>query len=86
MSNDIPKVGDHIYVDTSLFVTHGEDDFIGGLCRVCSVKDFMIEVEEDPGAFYNWHSLREEQESLKKQFGNKRGYKKRDHRDEFNSL
>lgn len=50
---NLPKVGDEIYIDTSLFVTHGEDDFIGGLCKICStIGDFQnlrIEVEEDKG-------------------------------------
>jgi hypothetical protein len=86
----IPKVGDDVYVDTSLFVTHGEDDFIGGLCKVCSVSNagesLSIEVEEDKGASYLWSYLKELQESLKLKFGTERGHKKPDYRKEFNEL
>lgn len=88
--NFIPKVGDQIYIDTSLYVTHGIDDFIGGLCEVEYVKidenGVFIAVKEEPGAFYDWKYLSLEQGRLKKQFGKKRGYQKPDFRQEFNEL
>ena len=81
----IPKVGDLVYVDTSLFVTHGEDDFIGGLCEVISVEDNnWIQVKEDPDTSHSWEYLAEMQDKLKKEFGTKRGYLRPDHRPEFN--
>lgn len=91
----IPQVGDKIYIDTYLFVTHGIDDFIGGICTISKVefndyfkKDdahhYSIEVEEDLGAFYSYHGLLEMQEALKTSFGNNKGHKRPDYRDEFN--
>jgi hypothetical protein len=86
----VPKVGDQIYVDTSLYVTHGADDFIGGLCEVASVEKegntVWISVKEDPETFYRWEDLNKIQEQLKSEFGNKRGYKRPDYRPEFNRL
>jgi len=32
----IPKVGDLIYVDSSIYLSHGVDDFIGGLYEISS--------------------------------------------------
>lgn len=88
--DDIPKVGDQIYLDTSLYVTHGMDDFIGGLCEVEFVKveasGIFIAVKEDPGAFYAWKYLSVQQKKLNKEFGTKRGYHKSDFRKEFNEL
>ena len=53
----VPKVGDQVYLDTSLYVTHGEDDFIGGLCEVISVekheKNIWITVKEEPDTQHN---------------------------------
>ena len=58
---NILKVGDNVYIDTWLFVSHGEDDFIGGLCEISSVKvkyeDIWITIKEDEGFFFNWKSL-----------------------------
>jgi len=87
----IPKVGDLVYVDTSLFVTHGEDDFIGGLCEVISVETYgednhRISVKEDPDTSHSWEYLAEMQDKLKKEFGKKRGYQRPDTRPEFNRL
>ena len=86
----VPKVGDQIYVDTSLHVTHGIDDFIGGLCEVMSVekheKNIWITVKEEPDTKYNWSHLSELQDKLKIEFGNSRGHKRPDYRSEFNRL
>ena len=86
----VPKVGDQIYVDTSLHVTHGIDDFIGGLCEVMSVekheKNIWITVKEEPDTQYNWSHLSELQDKLKIEFGNSRGHKRPDYRSEFNRL
>jgi hypothetical protein len=86
----VPKVGDSIYVDTSLYVTHGADDFIGGLCEVASVKEewgtLWVCVKEDPETLYGWPELYKIQDRLKSEFGNKRGYKRPDYRKEFNEL
>ena len=86
----IPKVGDQVYVDTSLYVTHGEDDFIGGLCEVISVKkdkkNIWITVKEEPDTQHNWSYLFELQDKLKIEFGNSRGHNRPDYSSEFNRL
>ena len=86
----VPKVGDQVYVDTWLYVTHGEDDFIGGLCEVMSVekneKNIWITIKEEPNTKYNWSHLSEIQDKLKIEFGNSRGHNKPDYRNEFNRL
>jgi hypothetical protein len=85
-----PRVGDEVYVGTALFLTHGEDDFIGGLCTISKVEKYgdniWIEVEEDPGTSNSWYYLKELQEELREEFGFERGHKKPDYRKEFNEL
>lgn len=81
----IPKVGDEIYVGSSMSISNGSSDVVGGMAKVSSVdinerlgKDHvngvMVSVEEHPGHGYNWHMLSEEQAELKKRFGKKRAY------------
>ena len=87
----IPKVGDHVYVDTSLHVTHGIDDFIGGLCEVISVETYSnnlhrIQIKEDPDTSYSWEYLSELQDKLRNEFRENRGYQRPDFRPEFNEL
>jgi hypothetical protein len=85
----IPKVGDQIYLDSEFYLTHGEDDFIGGLCTITFVEGdkspFWIRIEENRGTF-TWSYNAEEQENLKKKFGTNRGYMRPDDREEFNRL
>lgn len=81
------KVGDDIYVPTSFYISHGEDDFVGGLCKIKSIVDdgkdginsIMITIEERPGCNYNYKSLLEDQEKLQKEFGTSRGYQDPDY-------
>lgn len=86
----VPKIGDFIYLDTSLYVTHGADDFMGGKCEVASVKEewgiIWVSVKEDPETWHGWPELYKMQEQLKSEFGNRRGYKRADYRTEFNEL
>jgi len=81
----LPKVGDTIYVDSSFYISHGEDDFVGGKCEISKVEiskrlpidhcnSIMIEVKERPGTLYNYKYLLEEQDKLKKEFRNKKGH------------
>jgi hypothetical protein len=75
---EIPKVGDVIYVQTSLYLSHGEDDFQGGKAKIIKVEDgisgghpaIYISINTRPGYSYNWQFLEEEQERLRKEFGN----------------
>lgn len=91
-ANPLPLVGDDIYIDTSLYLGHGVDDFKGGLCKVSAVNkgtsggkevDF-VSVEERPDYSYNWKYLAEEQDRLKGEFDQDRGHKDPDYRPQFN--
>lgn len=76
----IPKKGDKIYVDTSLHISRGSDDFCGGIATVDEVtegisggkKCIFVTIEEDGGCCSrNWSQhLAKEQGRLKKEFGN----------------
>ena len=74
----IPKVGDDIYVPTSLYLSHGVDDVVGGLATVVKVereKDYIwVMVAEHQGNRYNWKYLERDQEKHKKRYGNERAY------------
>lgn len=75
--NSKPKKGDLIYIDTSLYIDHGRDDFRGGLCEISDVRcdpQIMVSVMERPGTRYGWEYLSQQQEKLKKTFGERRGY------------
>ena len=70
----VPKVGDVIYIDSSLYI----DDFPprdvhGGKVRVTSVEKsndrYWIAIEGFPGTTYSWDNLSDMQESLKSKFG-----------------
>lgn len=91
-----PFVKQQIYVPTSLYLSHGEDDFIGGIAIISKIqknekfgKDhpnyFMIEIEENPGTLYSWGWLLKEQQTLKRRFGNRRAHAQPDDRPEFNT-
>lgn len=77
-----PEVGTDIYVRSAYYLSHGADDFEGGLCKVTKVyagvsagePTWFVEIEERPGHSYNWAMLREEQDKLKAQHGDRRGH------------
>ena len=86
-----PRIGDDVYVTSSLHLTHGADDFAGGLCRIVRVDPELspvgipfVEVEEDPGTLHNWHYLVEHQDEWRERYGDRRGHQDPDHRPEFN--
>ncbi len=92
MNNPVPKVGDVIYVGTSVYLSHGADDFIGGKAKVIEVKEgisggqpaMFVRVEQRPSTSYNWEFLGLEQEKLKAQFGDEWSHADPDDRPEFN--
>ena len=74
------KVGDKIYVPTSMSISNGSSDVQGGLCTIEKItySDHLpedhcnycfVEVEELPGHSYNYKNLMERQDELKEQFG-----------------
>ena len=84
-------IGQDVYVPSSLHLTHGVDDFAGGLCRVVRIDTDMspveipfVEVEEDPGTLHNWHYLMENQDEWRDRYGDRRGRHDPDFRPEFN--
>jgi hypothetical protein len=89
-----PKVGDKIYVEGTIYLTHGADDFQGGLCTVRAVethvsaggeKKTRVEIDEDPGTLYTWDGyLETAQEEWKRQYGEQRAQLKPDLRPDFN--
>jgi len=89
-----PRVGDKIYIESTIYVTHGADDFQGGICTVKAVRShpsaageesITVEVEEDPGTWYTWTGyLEPRQEEWKKNYGERTGSPKPDLRPEFN--
>ena len=85
------KIGDIIYIETSLYVSHGVDDIIGGKTKVIKVIEepdgtVLVWTELEPDTRYNWEMLSEDQETLKKAFGDDWAYRKPDCRPEFNSF
>lgn len=77
----LPKVGSDIYVDSSLYLSHGKDDFAGGLAQVYKItkekhglrKVHGIQIVERPGHTYYWENgLAEKQTKLKKEYGKRR--------------
>ena len=85
----VPKVGDFIYLPTELYLSHGEDDFHGGLCEVEEVKSgngsvHWVVVKEKSGQ-YSWEGYLEPmQEELRSEFGSEKGHADPDYRPEFN--
>jgi hypothetical protein len=79
-NNRFPEIGEDVYIPTSMYIDHGEDDFAGGLCEVTRVelagKGFSLAVKERRGWIYSFRSARDfwsEQASLKKEYGQQRG-------------
>ena len=90
-----PYVGQKIYVDTDLYLSHGLDDFEGGIAVISKVvKDpdlpknhhnhLMVGIKERPGTLYNWRYLKEKQEQLKERFKENKAHPIPDDRPEFN--
>lgn len=92
MEPEKPKKGDKIYVPGLLHITHGVDDFEGGVVTVGDVREDRIKGEQvtfvfikEDESWVNWDTfLAPMQEELKKQFGAKPGKPKPDFRAEFN--
>jgi hypothetical protein len=81
----IPNVGDTIYVDSHMYISHGSDDVVGGKATVSKVNvnsrlpeghinSVFVSVKEHPGHSYNWFDLETRQAKLKKEFSDKRAY------------
>jgi hypothetical protein len=70
---ETPYVGQQIYVDSSFYIAHARDDFLGGLAIIANAwEEFgstWISIKENPGITYGWTYLKEQQEKLKQEYG-----------------
>jgi hypothetical protein len=85
------RKGDVIYVDTELYVSHGRDDFRGGLAEVAQFGVFIrssstpfVRVVQEPDTQHNWEILAPLQKKLRLEFGKQWAHPDPDHRPEFN--
>jgi hypothetical protein len=76
----IPKVGDKIYVNSSFYLSHGVDDFAGGIATVSKVgealnagkKVHVVSIVERPNHGYYWENgIGLNQEKMKAEYGDK---------------
>ena len=73
------KVGDDIYVQSAMYIDSGWRDFIGGKCKIVSIKAdkdgnyIWVVVKENVNTQYNYENLLRQQEKLAKECGNRRG-------------
>lgn len=90
-----PKVGELIYVPGAAYVYRGSEDFAGGIAVISKVEKsthlspdhynyIMIGIDSRPNTMYNYRSLLEEQEELKKEYRDRVAHPDPDHRPEFN--
>ena len=81
----IPEVGMKIYVPSAFYLSHGEDDFCGGIATISEIKysDHLpkdhfnycfVGIEESERTRYNYLSLMSQQEELKQEFGDNKCY------------
>jgi len=90
----LPKPGEKIYVGTSLYLSHGVDDFEGGVATVDKVEvdrkctneynQVMVGIKERPGTMYNYTYLMEKQAEWKKEFGKRKAHKDPDYSESSN--
>ncbi|HET9837809.1 MAG TPA: hypothetical protein VFR84_06205 [Candidatus Angelobacter sp.] len=86
------RAGDVIYLDTELYISHGRDDFRGGLAEVVEVKPDIsggkptpfVRTAQEPDTWHNWHMLATEQKKLRTEFGKRWARPDPDFRPEFN--
>jgi hypothetical protein len=86
------RIGDVIYVESERYISHGCDDFQGGLAEVCEFRHEMIkgqptpyvQVAQNPGALYSWERLAAGQKELRLRHGTQWAGPDPDLRPEFN--
>jgi len=84
--------GDVIYVDTSLYLSHGRDDFCGGLAEVIEATTGIsagdstpfVRLAQEPDTLHNWPYLAAKQKKLREEFGKNWAHPDPDNRPEFN--
>jgi hypothetical protein len=93
-AGEVPELrpGDVIYVDSSIYLSHGRDDFRGGLAEVVSLRASLsagrhapfLCVAQEPGTWHNWQMLAAAQKALRARFGKNWSRPDPDYRSEFN--
>ena len=86
------RMGDVIYVDTYLYVSHGRDDFRGGLAEVIGFRSDIsagrptpfVCVAQEPDSWHNWQMLAPMQKELRERHGKEWAHPDPDDRPEFN--
>ena len=86
------RAGDVIYVDTSLYLSHGRDDFRGGLAEVIGFRPNIsagkptpfVCVAQEPDSWHNWQMLASMQKELRERHGKEWSHPDPDDRPEFN--
>ena len=87
------RQGDVIYLDTELYISHGRDDFRGGLAEVVELRIDKIgskpiaflRAAQEPDTWHNWTTfLAPMQRKLRAEFGKKWAHPDPDYRPEFN--
>jgi hypothetical protein len=86
------RKGDIIYLDTDLYLSHGVDDFRGGLAEVAAFgMDIsagkptpFVKVVQLMDTWHNWQMLAEQQRKLRAKFGKNWSHPDPDFRPEFN--
>jgi hypothetical protein len=79
------RVGDCIYIDTELHLSHGVDDIRGGKTLVTRVENGWVWVALDPLSQYHLETLQADQGRLQEKFGDQWASRDPDLRPEFNS-
>lgn len=86
------RKGDVIYVDTELYLSHGRDDFRGGLAEVVEFgpdisagkQTPFVRVAQELDTWHNWQELASIQKRLRREFGQSWAHPDPDDRPEFN--
>jgi len=93
-AGEVPELrpGDVIYVDSSIYLSHGRDDFRGGLAEVVSLRPGLsagrhapfVCVAQEPSTWHNWQMPAAAQKALRARYGKNWSRHDPDYRPEFN--
>jgi len=80
----LPKVGQKIWVPSRMYLDRGEDDMVGGLGTIDSVRQdrhiVWVSVSEVPNHDFNLEVILDEQKELENEFGRRKPYPQPDRR------
>ncbi len=78
--------------NSTVYLSHGRDDFRGGLAEVIEVKaglsagdsTVFVRLAQEPDTLHNWPYLAAKQKKLREEFGKNWAHPDPDNRPEFN--